>query len=308
MKRSVLIILLSFAGYSFSLAQVGINTDGTSPNSSAMLDVKSTSKGLLPPRMTTSQRNAVSSPVAGLIVFNTDTKTLDIYSGTSWVQLVPANLGWSCGQRFLDTRDNQSYKTVLIGTHCWLAQNLNIGIRVDGSQNQTNNLTIEKYCYENQESICDIYGGLYQWNEFMNYTSSSNSNPSGRPGICPTGWHMPSDAEWCQLEIFLDATVICETTGWRGTDAGGKMKEAGTSHWQSPNTGATNSSGITALPGGYCTNNAVFVNQILTGVFWGATETSSLNALYRYLDYTNVKITRNNIDKEYAFSARCVKD
>jgi uncharacterized protein (TIGR02145 family) len=308
MKTSVLILLLCLVGCSFLFAQVGINADGTSPNSSAMLDVKSTSKGLLPPRMTSSQRNAVSSPVAGLIVFNTDTKTLDIYTGSSWVQLVPANMNWSCGQNFLDFRDNKSYRTVLIGSQCWFAQNLNVGTRINGSGNQTNDGTIEKYCYNDNESNCDVYGGLYQWNELMNYTSSSNSNPSGRQGICPTGWHVPSDAEWCQMEIFLDATVVCENTGWRGTDAGGKMKETGTTHWLSPNTGATNSSGFTALPGGTRYSGGGFETLALSAAFWSAAESSAASAWYRLLYYSSAQVYRYSSGKTYGFSGRCVKD
>ena len=87
-----------------------------------------------------------------------------------------------------------------------MKQNLNIGTRIDGSQDQTNNLVIEKYCYNNDEANCNVYGGLYQWNELMNYAPSSDANPSSCPGICPTGWHFPSDAEWCMVTQYLDPT------------------------------------------------------------------------------------------------------
>jgi uncharacterized protein (TIGR02145 family) len=314
MKRGVLNILLCITGYSFSFAQVGINTDGTAPNSSAMLDVKSTSMGLFPPRMNTNQISSIASPADRLMVYNTDWSQLYIYvaSAGHWKEVdfgsgIIATFS-TCGDPFTDARDGKTYNTVLIGTQCWFARNLNVGTRINGSGDQTDNSVIEKYCYSDNESSCDVYGGLYQWNEWMNYTSSSNSNPGDRQGICPTGWHVPSDAEWCQMEIFLDATVVCETAGWRGTDAGGKMKEAGTTHWTSPNTGATNSSGFTALPGGNWVTGGGFSNLTTNAYFWSAAESSSTNAWGRNLYYSNAQVNRNGHDKTNGFSGRCVKD
>jgi uncharacterized protein (TIGR02145 family) len=216
---------------------------------------------------------------------------------------------WACGSPIIDTRDGQAYNTVMIGNQCWMAQNLNTGTRVSGSTNQTNNSIIEKYCYNDLESNCDIYGGLYQWNEMMDYTGSSNSNPSYRQGICPPGWHVPSDAEWCQVETYLDATVNCTTTGWHGYDAGGRMKETGLSHWHSPNAGAINSSGFTALPGG----NRYYVSGgysglLYHGYFGEATESSSSNAWFRYLYNDSQQTGRANDSKAYGFSLRCLKD
>ncbi|MFH1159676.1 MAG: FISUMP domain-containing protein [bacterium] len=286
------IAILIFIGMQLS-AQVGINTDGTDPDPSAILDAKSTSKGLLPPRMTTSQRNGISSPVAGLIVFNTDTKTIDIYTGTSWVQLVPANMNWNCGQRFLDFRDNRSYHTVMIGTQCWFAQNLNIGIKINGTVNQTNNGTIEKYCYNDVEWNCDVYGGLYQWDEMMQYVTTP-----GTQGICPTGWHLPTDAEWTILTTYLGGVSV----------AGGKMKETGTTHWASPNTGATNISGFTALPGGYRYNYGDFGHLTLDAYFWSSSQDGAATAWQRGLANTNEGVSRYSWLKVYGFSARCVKD
>jgi uncharacterized protein (TIGR02145 family) len=189
-----------------------------------------------------------------------------------------------------------------------MAQNLNVGTRINGSVNQTNNGSIEKYCYNDLESNCDIYGGMYHWNEFMNYTSSSNSNPSGRQGICPSGWHVPSDAEWCQLELYLDATVVCEATELRGTDAGGQMKEAGTAHWASPNTGATNSSGFTALPGGGAFQG-FYAELTLKGHFWTSTiYMSGFQSFKRYCDYWYAKVGRGIEIHGRGISGRCVKD
>ena len=211
---------------------------------------------------------------------------------------------WLCGDAYTDTRDAQSYTTIQIGTQCWMAENLNIGTMINGGSDPTNNSTIEKYCYDNNTSNCDVYGGLYQWNEMMEYVTTE-----GVQGICPTGWHLPTDAEWCTLENEVDVgTVDCNATGWRGTDAGGKLKEAGTSHWASPNTGATNSSGFSALPGGTRFTGGSFGNVGSGGYWWGGTESSGSNAYTRSLYYTDEQVFRSSYDKSIGLGARCIKD
>ena len=213
-----------------------------------------------------------------------------------------------CPASITDGRDGKVYNTVMIGLQCWMAQNLNVGARINGSVTQTNNSIIEKYCYNNLESNCDVYGGLYQWDEWMNYSSSSETNPSGRQGICPAGWHVPSDAELCQMETYLDATVNCANTGLIGTDAGGKMKETGTVHWASPNTGATNSSGFTALPGGDRATDGSFWSLTTFVYFWTSTEYTPGNAWYRDLDNLSAQEDRWRYSKTEGHSGRCVKN
>ena len=214
-----------------------------------------------------------------------------------------------CGLPVTDSRDGKSYNTILIGTQCWMAQNLNIGVRINGNQYQLNNGTIEKYCYNNLESMCDVYGGLYQWNELMNYTTSSNTNPSGRQGICMTGWHVPSESEWCQMETLMDPTVNCNSTDVTGTDAGGKMKETGITHWITPNTGAINTFGLSILPGGQVYPTSAFSNRGQYGYFWPATESSANGAGFYLVLYNTSQIARyTNKSKAYGMSARCVKD
>jgi uncharacterized protein (TIGR02145 family) len=144
---------------------------------------------------------------------------------------------------------------VAIGTQCWFKENLNIGTQINSSQPQTNNGTIEKYCYNNDANNCDLYGGLYQWNEMMQYVTTE-----GTQGICPTGWHLPTDAEWTTLTTFLGGVTL----------AGGPMKEAGYTHWATPNTGATNSSDFTGLPGGAGGNNFIFIGINTLGYFWSS--------------------------------------
>ena len=141
----------------------------------------------------------------------------------------------------IDIRDDQIYKVVKIGQQWWMQENLNIGTMIDSLQDATDNDIIEKYYYQNNDSLGNIYGGLYQWDEMMDYNTSDNGNPGITQGVCPIGWHLPTDSEWTELTDFLGGESV----------AGGKLKEAGTIHWKSPNTGASNESGFKALPGSY---------------------------------------------------------
>ena len=172
-----------------------------------------------------------------------------------------------------DPRDGQVYPTVQIGSQCWLQKNMNY--QIDSS-----------WCYENKSENCDFYGRLYDWETALK--------------VCPKGWHLPSDEEWSTLITFLGGVDI----------AAGKMKEAGPSHWASPNEGATNSSGFTALPGGFRTG--LFGFSYLTGGanFWSSTEYSSTYAWYRNLYYNSEAVYRNNTGyfKMDGFSCRCLKD
>jgi uncharacterized protein (TIGR02145 family) len=115
---------------------------------------------------------------------------------------------------------------------------------------------------------------------------------------CPAGWRLPSDAEWTILVTFLGG----------GDEAGGKMKEGGTSHWKSPNTGATNSSGFSGLPGGYRSNFGSFYYVGSSGYWWSSTEYSSASAWDRGLYYYDGNVSRNGCSKEYGFSVRCLRD
>ena len=210
---------------------------------------------------------------------------------------------WDCGNPIIDERDGQVYNTVLIGDQCWMAENLNIGEMINGSENMTDNGVIEKYCYDDNTANCYEYGGLYQWNEMMQYTTTP-----GVQGICPTGWHVPTDAEWCILENEVDAgTISCSATGWRGIDAGGNLKKTGTSHWASPNTGATNSSGFTALGSGYRFMNGTFGSLGGNAYHWSSTESGS-NAWDRSLNNNYAQVDRNKYGKTWGFIVRCLRD
>jgi uncharacterized protein (TIGR02145 family) len=196
-----------------------------------------------------------------------------------------------CGQPV--TWGGKSYQTVKIGTQCWFRENLNIGTRINGRKTQTNNGIIEKYCYGDNEANCNTYGGLYQWAELMQYVSTE-----GAQGLCPDGWHIPTDAEWSTLTTYLEGELV----------AGGKMKEAGTSHWASPNTGATNSSGFTALPGGFRLSGGSFLNLTYYAYFWSSSQSDATSAWDRYLLYNSEPVGRYYSSKTYGFSCRCLQD
>lgn len=188
----------------------------------------------------------------------------------------------------------QTYHTILIGNQCWFRENLNIGTRIDGTSSQTNNTLIEKYCYNNSEDSCTVYGGLYQWNEMMQYVTTP-----GTQGICPTGWHIPTDAEWSVLVNYLGGSAV----------AGKKLKESGTAHWQSPNLFADNLSGFSALGGGYRRADIGLFSSIMTGShYYSSTDTNTTQVWKRFLSWDAGSIQRNANVKNNGFSVRCIKD
>ena len=203
-----------------------------------------------------------------------------------------------------------------------MADNLNLGIMIPGASDQTDNGIVEKYCLNDDSSNCDIYGAIYQWQEVMNYSSSCNG--TGAPpddacaspvrGICPPGWHIPSHYEWTTLEENIGSSAPGTfpyddtTAGWHGIDEGGRLKETGTSHWASPNTGATNSSGFTGLPAGIRTTGSGFViNTGSSGYFWSSTGDGSDNVWTRNLTYDQADINKKVWNEMMGLSVRCVK-
>jgi uncharacterized protein (TIGR02145 family) len=216
----------------------------------------------------------------------------------------------------LTDMDGNVYQTVKIGDQWWMAENLKVTHYRNGDAmpNVTNNsdwssLSSSAYCvYENNESNADTYGYLYNW-----YAVDDNRN------IAPEGWHVPTDEEWKELEMHLGMSQLeADDTGLRGTDEGGKLKEAGTNHWQSPNTGATNESGFTALPSGYRYDyhygllDGIFSGMGTHNIYWSSTEYNSTRAWRRCLNYDYSEIKRQGNEthcgKNYGYSVRLVKD
>jgi len=200
--------------------------------------------------------------------------------------------------------EGQSYKIVKIGTQTWMAENLNVGVKIDYHLNQTDNDTIEKYCYANDDNNCIDFGGLYQWNEMMQYNPSDNGTTGTTQGICPPGWHIPTSQEWITLIEYLGGTAI----------AGGKLKETGFEHWKSPNLSATNESGFTALPGGNLAHHEgqplLFAHLHERGLWVCSTEFSNNNIYYIYINYDSpgAFLTYENDIKNFGNSVRCIKD
>ena len=216
----------------------------------------------------------------------------------------------TCSGNITDSRDNKTYATVQIVNQCWMVENLNIGNRIDGVSEQTNNSIIEKYCYGDDPANCNIYGGLYQWDEMMAYGTSVNTKGPGPRGICPTGWHIPTDNEWKCLEMNLGMIQSeADRINFRGTDEGGKLKQTVITHWNAPNTGATNNSGFTGLPGGYRGTNGSFSSVGIYGFWNSATDDSGTSGLLRRLDYNTAKVVRSDWNsKKSGYSVRCIKD
>ena len=196
---------------------------------------------------------------------------------------------------FIDARDGKTYVYVNIGLQTWMGENLNMGTRIDGVIEQTNNGIIEKYCYNDDENNCKIYGGLYQWDEAMQYLTYVTTDTT--QGICPAGWHMPGVAEWIALKDYLGGSGI----------AGGKLKEAGTAHWNSPNKGATNSTCFTALPGGRRVTAGGFANLGESGYWWTWLKQYD-SPTYCYLLFDWAFWFQSNNGGTSGFSVRCLRD
>jgi len=193
--------------------------------------------------------------------------------------------------------DGNIYEVVVIGTQTWMSQNLKTTKYANGDPvpnvtdaTQWGDLTTGGWVYYNNDPGFDIpYGRLY------NYYAVMDSRK-----LCPAGWHAPSDSEWNVLENFLGGAAV----------AGGKMKEAGTTHWIAPNTGADNSSGFGAIPGGdrRGATNALFEVQGALARHWTSTEVDGLNAYGRDIENISTYLSSNQFGKTYGFSVRCIKD
>jgi uncharacterized protein (TIGR02145 family) len=392
MKRVVLGLLAFLMTVTTYGQGIGINETNASPAASAILDVSSTDKGFLTPRMTTAQRYAVNSPADGLLVFDTDENCFAVYKMSAWyllcgtldagsvktlsiisgngqsgcessvlgspvlVELLDGNgtpvvgstlnftvtagggnpsvatvvtnvsgqaqVNWTvgltgaqtmeisgtgitkkaanasivacsaCGASniFVDGRDSETYGTITIGGKRWMAENLRYN--APGSQLNPAN-----------PSIC--YGRLYNWATLMNGATSSSANPSGVQGVCPSGWHIPSDSEWKDLEMALGiSSADANTVGSRGTNQGAQLKS--TTGWNS-NVNNTNSTGFNAFPAnGYYPST--FYGLGAYAYFWSSTQKDANFVWYRHLTNADSMVNRNYGNKDYSHSCRCVEN
>lgn len=238
-----------------------------------------------------------------------------------------------CGRDSIDY-EGELYPTTLIGEQCWMAKNLNIGTRIDTCQsgpctagvdcdqtcsnrstsinNPSNNSIIEKYCYNDIEANCNLYGGLYSWNEAMQYVTNEEAR-----GICPEGWHIPSDDEWTTLERFACDSSTCDTDfpygttppsggEWRGTNEGQKIKS--TSGW-GPSGNGTDNFGFNIKKGNSIDSSGDY-NE--ANFIWSSTRFLLYTSYYSL--YRRVDGVKNNIYRYYGsashtkYSIRCLKD
>lgn len=194
-------------------------------------------------------------------------------------------------------RDGNVYKTVTIGTQTWMAENMKttryengdlIGTTATVNLDITNE-SLPKYqwaCGGNESNV-GTYGRLYTW-----HAATDNRN------VCPTGWHLPTDAEWTKLTTYLGGESV----------AGGKLKETATTHWLTPNAGATNETNFKALPGGLRNQNGEYSGIWNYGYWWSSTENTTIAAWNRSMSYGNSIVSRNPSYERNGISVRCVKN
>ena len=186
--------------------------------------------------------------------------------------------------------DGNVYHEITIGDQVWLQENVTSLHYSDGTE------IPDVASYNDDEAMAALYGRLYTWNAAMN-----NSTEEKAQGVCPCGYHVASDDEWVELENYLGGAAA----------AGGKMKEAGTDHWTSPNTGADNSSGFNLLPGGeydayYSPNKYSLINEY--AVLWTSTEINTAKARERYIAFNSAASSIYDWYKVMKYSVRCIKD
>jgi uncharacterized protein (TIGR02145 family) len=195
----------------------------------------------------------------------------------------------------VDNRDNQQYKTIKIGNQVWMAENLKTTKLIDGTpipvvperNSWSSAINIACCWYNNDESLYNsVYGVLYNWHTVA----------TGK--LCPKNWHVPTDSEWSTLIIYLGGLDL----------SGGKLKEAGLSHWITPNANATNQSRFSALPGGTRFKNGSYDFVGFLGTWWSSTEQSPDFAFYRGVYYNYGVVHKNYENKNAGFSVRCIRD
>ncbi len=234
------------------------------------------------------------TPADGTVRFNSTTNDFEGWNG-QWVSLTGSS--GPTGSGMVTDIDGNQYLTVTIGSQTWMRENLRTTRYRNGDPIPEVLLNSDWAAlasgawswYANDPEKDMPYGKLYNW-----YAVKDGN------GLCPTGWHEPTDAEWTILTTYLGDLSV----------AGGKMKitgtiEAGTGYWSEPNTGATNESGFTGLPGG--NRSGAFDNRGNGGLWWSSTE-SGANAWYRALIYDGGHVIRSHVDKTYGFSVRCLRD
>jgi uncharacterized protein (TIGR02145 family) len=185
-----------------------------------------------------------------------------------------------CGNFLTDIRDNKVYPTIQIGTQCWMQKNLNYGNAIQGTSDQTDNCVNEKYCYNDDAVNCTLYGGLYQWDEVMAYSNTPSSK-----GLCPPGWHIPTQAEWMTL---FNANLTQGMAGKPLQDSifnGYKAKESGVDY-----------------------SNITWKFQGFAAIFWSSNSYGLIKALSHGMNLQNFGVSDYYSNRSNAFALRCIHD
>ena len=337
MKKVFLLLSLALIGLSISYAQLKVGDNPTTINSSAVLEIESTTKGFLPPRMTTTQRNAIATPATGLTIYNTTVKCLQWYNGSGWFDAcsgstfgtIPGNTicgdtatisvtpcsavsgatinddagtadgieyDWTGATGFVDGGTTQAL--VEIGGQCWYRRNaVNTPSTYDPAPTWVNSSDVGwSGDYGNTPRTNE--GKLYQWSAAMNGSTTERAQ-----GVCPTGWHIPSDCEWMYLENTLGmSTSDQENTNFRNSGSVGTKLSTLTS------SGANNSSGFTALFAGFRGADGAFNDRGSNVHWWSSSEASATSAQRRGLGSSQAGVHRFSSFKAIGFSVRCLKD
>lgn len=301
-KRVALSFLILFSCLFLSKQTLSQNVGIGTNTPQATLDVTSTTNGFLPPRMTFAQRSAIVNPAQGLMIYCTDCGAegeWQGYTGNRWVKM-----NGDLASLPIPPVDN-TISSVTIGNQIWSNKNLSVARYRNGDPipqvtdpTQWANLTTGAWCWYNNDSAtyAATYGRLYNW--------YAVNDPRG---LAPQGWRIPTEGDWNWLVNFIDssADTTCQDCT-QSLTAGGAMKS--TTGWNTPNTGATNSSGFAGIPGGDRGNQGSFANLGNGGDWWSKSDYNSEKALYRNLSYTIAGIRTFSSNKTSGLSVRVVRD
>ena len=329
MKRSILllgVIVFAMATTTLTAQNGGLNIGSLQANESLQVGSSSESVFLLSdlvalPPLTDSEILLIPDPAEGSIVYATVSDVLLVFDGVKWKRADGQNdsyLNPSCPSLVTDI-DGSTYSTVLIGTQCWMKENLKVTHYPNGDPIPHITLNAEwgelddtnssdAYCFYDNDAALG-YGALYTYAAAIGDNWERDNTDD--QGICPDGWHLPTDAEWKVLEGTVDTQFPVGDTEWdgteyRGLDAGTHLKS--NSGWDSNGNG-DNNSGFTALPGGRRSfYSGTFFGAGSYGYWLSATEYSSSYAWDRNLYYNNANVGRYNNRKSNGFSVRCLRD
>lgn len=319
MKNKQLFFISLFLVFVINIySQVGINTDNTDPDNSAMLDVKSTDKGFLPPRVAGVAN--ITNPVEGLMVYDTWLKCMRYFDGTKWSACMGKSV--ECPDTVIDI-DNNTYPVVKIGNQCWMAKNLEVKNYPNGdpipvlttiaqwNALASNNTDDACGSYENNATYEALYGLLYSYAAAIADDWARDNEPN--QGICPDGWHIPSDDEYKTLEMELGMT-LADVNAFgafliRPTNQGSKLAGGTWPASTLANDSEFGTSGFNLLPGGAAWEAAGgFVGVGGTAYLHTSTAASGTSSFTRSIKYDNTGIRRDPDAKKNGGSVRCVKN